>query len=190
MDSALEPFQLELDTHLQPFYESLLQALTGDSGSGCNTVTTSLKESDLWECRQLGVDSPIVLVFTMLYFNTKFFRLYTAEQHEQLSFSNVQKVVQKRTSSGSNVSLNGSPSISSKPPAKVYSLQYVEALKTSKTKIPLFIMKKNNWKCFYPSVGLTNGQRLNTKKPMEQPQNVDRPGICPVKHYNFYVMKW
>jgi hypothetical protein len=117
MDAALLPFQIELDKQLQPFYDILLKGINSDSTM---EVTTCLKESHLWKCRQLGVDSPIVLVFTMLYFNTKYFRLYTPEQHLEMSFGNVQKVTKKPLSTV-GVSNGGS---SGKIIAKVFSLQF------------------------------------------------------------------
>ena len=124
MDVALLPFQIELDKQLQPFYDVLLKAINSDSTI---EVETCLKESHLWKCRQLGVDSPIVLVFTMLYFNTKYFRLYTAEQHLEMSFRNVQKVAKNTVVSTLGIS-NGS---SSKNAAKIFSLQF-EHFKTEK----------------------------------------------------------
>eukprot|EP00079_Xenopus_tropicalis_P038362 XP_017952133.1 PREDICTED: zinc finger MYM-type protein 3 isoform X2 [Xenopus tropicalis] len=48
-----------------------------------------VQEEHLWDCKQLGVYSPFVLLNTLMYFNTKFFGLRTAEEHMQLSFSNV-----------------------------------------------------------------------------------------------------
>ncbi len=112
MDAALLPFQMELDKELKPFYDILLKGIKADITM---EVTTSLKESHLWKCRQLGVDSPIVLVFTMLYFNTKYFRLYTPEQHRSMAFTNVHKVPKKSLSNGST----------GKMATKVFALQFV-----------------------------------------------------------------
>lgn len=125
MEDTLLPFHLELDQQLQPFCDALVMGIKSNSTM---EVTTSLKESHFWECRQLGVDSPIVLVFTMLYFNTKYFRLYTAEQHEQLSFTNIQKYPRKVASTPVGM-LNGS---SGKDSAKGVSLQYVPAIEQGK----------------------------------------------------------
>ena len=116
MDAALLPFQIELDKQLQPFYDTLLKGINSDSTL---EVTTCLKESLLWKCRQLGVDSPIVLVFTMLYFNTKYFRLYTPEQHLEMSFDSVQKVTKKAL-----LQVGVSNGSASKNAVKVFSLQF------------------------------------------------------------------
>ncbi|XP_041668209.1 zinc finger MYM-type protein 4 isoform X2 [Cheilinus undulatus] len=45
-------------------------------------------ESYLWECKQLGAYSPIVLLNTLLFFCTKNFRFNTLAQHQSLSFTN------------------------------------------------------------------------------------------------------
>lgn len=54
-----------------------------------DTVFSRVEEEHLWECKQLGVYSPFVLLNTLMFFNTKFFGLQTAEEHMQLSFTNV-----------------------------------------------------------------------------------------------------
>ena len=92
MDDALRPFQLELSRCLEPFYTSVVEAMNDEKSA---SFASCLRESYLWECQQLGVYTPNVLVYTMLYFNTKYFRLYTVEQHEQFSFANVQKITKK-----------------------------------------------------------------------------------------------
>ncbi|XP_023807793.1 zinc finger MYM-type protein 4 isoform X1 [Oryzias latipes] len=51
-------------------------------------VPSRVEESFLWECKQLGAYSPIVLLNTLLFFCTKKFHLTTVEQHRHLSFSN------------------------------------------------------------------------------------------------------
>lgn len=114
IDSALAPFQEELDKQLRPFYEKVIRVVRGDDQSA---VVTCLKESHLWDSRQLGVHSPMLLVFTMLYFNTKYFRLYTTEQHESLAFSSIQKVPHKLT--GENSIQNGPKTFS-----RVFNLLY------------------------------------------------------------------
>ena len=58
-------------------------------------VQCRIEEEILWETRQLGAHSPLVLLFTLMYFNTKCFFLEKREQHKKLSFANVRKHVKK-----------------------------------------------------------------------------------------------
>ncbi|XP_054894741.1 zinc finger MYM-type protein 4-like isoform X2 [Poeciliopsis prolifica] len=51
-------------------------------------VPSRIEESYLWECKQLGAYSPIVLLNTLLFFCTKHLRLTTLAEHQRLSFSN------------------------------------------------------------------------------------------------------
>lgn len=51
-------------------------------------VSSRVAESYLWECKQLGAYSPIVLLNTLLFFCTKNFGYATLEQHQRLSFTN------------------------------------------------------------------------------------------------------
>ncbi|XP_053129441.1 zinc finger MYM-type protein 3 isoform X2 [Hemicordylus capensis] len=62
-----------------------------------NAVFSRVEEEHLWECKQLGVYSPFVLLNTLMFFNTKFFGLQSAEEHMQLSFTNVVRQSRKCT---------------------------------------------------------------------------------------------
>uniref|UniRef100_H3CU39 Uncharacterized protein n=1 Tax=Tetraodon nigroviridis TaxID=99883 RepID=H3CU39_TETNG len=55
---------------------------------GGAVAASRVAESYLWECKQLGAYSPIVLLNTLLFFCTKHFGYTTLEQHRRLSFSN------------------------------------------------------------------------------------------------------
>ncbi|KAK9537213.1 hypothetical protein VZT92_004848 [Zoarces viviparus] len=48
-----------------------------------------VEEQSLWSSRQLGEQSPAALLRSLVYLNTKYFGLRTAEQHLRLSFANV-----------------------------------------------------------------------------------------------------
>ncbi|XP_078480436.1 zinc finger MYM-type protein 4-like [Lampetra planeri] len=52
-------------------------------------VSSRVEESFLWECKQLGAYSPIVLLNTLLFFCTRNFHFTTMAQHQCLSFSNL-----------------------------------------------------------------------------------------------------
>ncbi|XP_077587739.1 zinc finger MYM-type protein 4-like isoform X2 [Stigmatopora nigra] len=51
-------------------------------------MSSRVEESFLWECKQLGAYSPIVLLNTLLFFYTKNFQFTTVAQHQSLSFAN------------------------------------------------------------------------------------------------------
>ncbi|KAK5916387.1 hypothetical protein CgunFtcFv8_011376 [Champsocephalus gunnari] len=51
-------------------------------------VSSRVVESYLWECKQLGAYSPIVLLNTLLFFCSKNFGFTTLEQHQSVSFTN------------------------------------------------------------------------------------------------------
>lgn len=50
-----------------------------------------IEEEHLWECKQLGAYSPIVLLNTLLFFNTKYFQLKNVSEHLKLSFAHVMR---------------------------------------------------------------------------------------------------
>ncbi|XP_053555068.1 zinc finger MYM-type protein 3 isoform X2 [Bombina bombina] len=64
-----------------------------------------VEEEHLWDCKQLGVYSPFVLLNTLMFFNTKFFGLQTVEDHLQLSFTNVVRKSRKCTTNRGTMKL-------------------------------------------------------------------------------------
>nr|XP_032836546.1 zinc finger MYM-type protein 3-like [Petromyzon marinus] len=56
-----------------------------------------VEEEHLWQCKQLGAFSPAVLLSTLLFFNAKFFRLHSLEEHLALSFGHITKYHRKGT---------------------------------------------------------------------------------------------
>ncbi|XP_048388342.2 zinc finger MYM-type protein 2 [Stegostoma tigrinum] len=81
-DSCYNTFNEEFNTILRSWRPSILP-----NGS----IFSRVEEDYLWKCKQLGPQSPFVLLNTLLYFNTKYFGLRTIEQHMRLSFANVVK---------------------------------------------------------------------------------------------------
>ncbi|KAK5883248.1 hypothetical protein CesoFtcFv8_019600 [Champsocephalus esox] len=61
------------------------------SVSASGYVHSRVEEEFLWECKQLGAYSPIVLLNTLLFFCCKYFGFTTVEQHRQLSFAHVMR---------------------------------------------------------------------------------------------------
>ncbi|XP_040889477.1 glutamine-rich protein 1-like isoform X2 [Toxotes jaculatrix] len=58
-------------------------------------IPSYVTEEMLWECKQLGAHSPATLLTTLMYFNTKYFRLITPEQHLKVAFSKVLRHTRK-----------------------------------------------------------------------------------------------
>ncbi|KAG7510776.1 zinc finger MYM-type protein 4-like isoform X2 [Solea senegalensis] len=79
-DELYVQFATEISGMLQNWKPKLLQS--GD------IVSSRVEEAYLWECKQLGAYSPIVLLNTLLFFFTKTFHLNTLQQHQNVSFVN------------------------------------------------------------------------------------------------------
>uniref|UniRef100_A0A7N6F7N1 DUF3504 domain-containing protein n=1 Tax=Anabas testudineus TaxID=64144 RepID=A0A7N6F7N1_ANATE len=58
-------------------------------------IPSHVTEEMLWECKQLGAHSPATLLTTLMYFNNKYFRLITPEQHMKVAFSKVLRHTRK-----------------------------------------------------------------------------------------------
>ncbi|XP_075455949.1 transcriptional regulator QRICH1-like [Ascaphus truei] len=63
-------------------------------------ISSCIAEEMLWDCKQLGAHSPTTLLFTLMYFNTKYFVLKNVEQHSQLAFSKITKQTRKNPGIG------------------------------------------------------------------------------------------
>ncbi|KAM8736654.1 zinc finger MYM-type protein 4-like isoform 2-T2 [Acanthopagrus schlegelii] len=79
-DELYSQFATEISGMLQLWKPKLL--------SSGGVASSRVIESYLWECKQLGAYSPIVLLNTLLFFCTKNFRFTTLAQHQSLSFTN------------------------------------------------------------------------------------------------------
>ncbi|XP_073439166.1 zinc finger MYM-type protein 2 [Dendrobates tinctorius] len=55
------------------------------------SIFSRVEELYLWQANQLGTQSSMSLLFTLFYFNTKYFNLRTVDQHLRLSFGSVLK---------------------------------------------------------------------------------------------------
>ncbi|KAM3622146.1 uncharacterized protein V6R79_020863 [Siganus canaliculatus] len=58
-------------------------------------IPSHVTEEMLWECKQLGAHSPATLLTTLMYYNTKHFRLTTVEQHLKIAFTKVLRHTRK-----------------------------------------------------------------------------------------------
>lgn len=125
-----------------------------------DTVFSRVEEEHLWECKQLGVYSPFVLLNTLMFFNTKFFGLQTAEEHMQLSFTNVVRQSRKCTTPRGTT--------------KVVSIRYYAPVRQRKGR----------------DTGPGKRKREDEAPILEQRENRMNPLRCPVKFYEFYLSKW
>uniref|UniRef100_A0A8C5QDR7 Zinc finger MYM-type containing 3 n=1 Tax=Leptobrachium leishanense TaxID=445787 RepID=A0A8C5QDR7_9ANUR len=118
-----------------------------------------VEEEHLWDCKQLGVYSPFVLLNTLMFFNTKFFGLRTAEEHMQLSFINVVRNSRKCTTSRGTI--------------KMVSVQYYPPARQKKSRESATKRKRGE----------------EDQAQLEQCENKLNPLRCPVKFYEFYLSK-
>ncbi|XP_035182549.1 zinc finger MYM-type protein 2 isoform X3 [Oxyura jamaicensis] len=80
IDPVYHTFEQELSKILRSWQPSILP-----DGS----IFSRVEEDYLWRIKQLGSHSPVALLNTLFYFNTKYFGLKTVEQHLRLSFGTV-----------------------------------------------------------------------------------------------------
>ncbi|NWU88947.1 ZMYM3 protein, partial [Upupa epops] len=149
------------DLYYLTFVQELNKSLSGWQPTILpnNTVFSRVEEEHLWECKQLGVYSPFVLLNTLMFFNTKFFRLQTAEEHMQLSFTNVVRQSRKCTTA--------------RGVTKVVSIRYYAPAKQKKGRDGSSGKRK----------------REEDIPMLEQRENRMNPLRCPVKFYEFYLSK-
>uniref|UniRef100_A0A8C9G166 Zinc finger MYM-type containing 3 n=1 Tax=Pavo cristatus TaxID=9049 RepID=A0A8C9G166_PAVCR len=149
------------DLYYLTFVQELNKSLSGWQPTVLpnNTVFSRVEEEHLWECKQLGVYSPFVLLNTLMFFNTKFFGLQTAEEHMQLSFTNVVRQSRKCTTA--------------RGVTKVVSIRYCAPAKQKKGRDGSTGKRK----------------REEEMPMLEQRENKMNPLRCPVKFYEFYLSK-
>ncbi|XP_043915267.1 zinc finger MYM-type protein 4 isoform X3 [Protopterus annectens] len=120
-----------------------------------------VEEEHLWDCKQLGAYSPIVLLNTLLFFNTKFFQLKTVSEHQTLSFAHVMR--RTRTV---------------KHNSKLTYLRFVPPA------------PKNDSDPDKVSSGKRKRvEEDDDDTAMEMAENTDNPLRCPVRLYEFYLSK-
>nr|DBA13708.1 TPA: hypothetical protein GDO54_017052 [Pyxicephalus adspersus] len=122
-------------------------------------IYSRVEEEHLWDCKQLGVYSPYVLLNTLIFFNTKFFGLRTAEQHMQLSLTNVVRHSRKCTTS--------------RGISKIISICHYPPLQQKKGREGSSKRKRQE----------------DQSIALEQHENKMNPLRCPVKFYEFYLSK-
>ncbi|KAG2463674.1 zinc finger MYM-type protein 3-like [Polypterus senegalus] len=149
------------DLYYLTFVQELNKILNGwQPGISPNgTILSRVEEEHLWECKQLGVYSPFVLLNTLMFFNTKFFGMRTVEEHMQLSFTSLVRHSRKcATSRGMT---------------KVVSIRYWPPVRHRKGRDSTVAKRK----------------RDEDAPALEQRENRMNPLRCPVKFFEFYLSK-
>ncbi|XP_074411874.1 zinc finger MYM-type protein 4 isoform X4 [Zonotrichia albicollis] len=120
-----------------------------------------IEEEHLWECKQLGAYSPIVLLNTLLFFNTKYFQLKNVSEHLKLSFAHVMR--------------------------RTRTLKY----NTKMTYLRFFPpFQKQEVESDKLSVGKRKrSEDEEVPTAVEMAENSDNPLRCPVRLYEFYLSK-
>nr|XP_015206899.1 PREDICTED: zinc finger MYM-type protein 3-like isoform X1 [Lepisosteus oculatus] len=149
------------DLYYLTFIQELNKILSGwQPGISPNgTILSRVEEEHLWDCKQLGVYSPFVLLNTLMFFNTKYFRMRTVEEHIQLSFTNVVRQSRKCSTPRGVV--------------KVVSVRYWPPARNKKSK----------------ESSMGKRKREEELSELEQRENRMNPLRCPVKFFEFYLSK-
>ncbi|XP_039978355.1 LOW QUALITY PROTEIN: uncharacterized protein LOC120786776 [Xiphias gladius] len=122
-------------------------------------IHSRVEEEFLWDCKQLGAYSPIVLLNTLLFFCCKYFDFTTVEQHRQLSFAHVMRCTKTNPNNTKITFLRFYPPISIN--------------EAEPEEVPAKKRKKNE----------------NKENFLEMMENTENPLRCPVRLYEFYLSK-
>ncbi|XP_052001833.1 zinc finger MYM-type protein 4-like isoform X2 [Xyrauchen texanus] len=122
-------------------------------------IHSRVEEEYLWECKQLGALSPIVLLNTLLFFGAKLLNLQTVEDHQRLAFSKVTNCT-RMTKKG----------------------------KTSYLKFKLH-SKEEGIEKRAPVGKRKREEETVDEEFMEMLENSKNPLRCPVRLYEFYLSK-
>ncbi|KAM9838694.1 zinc finger MYM-type protein 4-like [Aulostomus maculatus] len=123
-------------------------------------IRSCVEEEFLWECKQLGAYSPIVLLNTLLFYCCKFFRFTTVEQHRQLTFANL-KICHRTIQNVKTAFLSFYPRIS------------MNEAEPDVDDVPAKMQRKSK----------------RDEEIREMMENAENPLRCPVRLYEFYLSK-
>ncbi|XP_068431806.1 uncharacterized protein [Clinocottus analis] len=131
------------------------------SAAGGGYIHSRVEEGFLWDCRQLGAYSPIVLLNTLLFFCCKYFGFTTVEQHRQLSFAHVMRCTKTNPNNTKTSFL------------RFYPPSSMTDAETDADGVPAKRRKRDR----------SEGDFL------EMVENTENPLRCPVRLYEFYLSK-
>ncbi|XP_030596783.1 zinc finger MYM-type protein 4 isoform X2 [Archocentrus centrarchus] len=152
MDRFYSKFSIEFTNLLRGFKPSI-------TASGY--IHSRVEEEFLWDCKQLGAYSPIVLLNTLLFFCCKYFGFTKVEQHRQLSFAHVMRCTKTNPNNTKTTFLRFYPPLSG---AEAESDP--EGVPSKKRK-----------------------EEESKEDILEMMENTENPLRCPVRLYEFYLSK-
>ncbi|XP_036948803.1 uncharacterized protein LOC119016720 isoform X3 [Acanthopagrus latus] len=129
------------------------------SATASGFIYSRVEEEFLWDCKQLGAYSPIILLNTLLFFSCKYFGFTTMKQHRQLSFAHL------RCCSKTNQNNTKTSFLRFYPP-KSFNEAETDGVPAKRRK--------------------RDQSKEGVLEMMENPEN---PLRCPVRLYEFYLSK-
>ncbi|KAM3858577.1 zinc finger MYM-type protein 4-like [Diretmus argenteus] len=126
-------------------------------------VHSRVEEEYLWECKQLGAYSPIVLLNTLLFFCCKYFGFSTVEEHRRLSFAHVMRCTKTSPNNTKTTFLRFYPPI---PTNESETQPQTDGVPAKKRK-----------------------EEDSKEDILEMMENSENPLRCPVRLYEFYLSK-
>ncbi|XP_038581361.1 zinc finger MYM-type protein 4-like [Micropterus salmoides] len=122
-------------------------------------IHSHVEEEFLWDCKQLGAYSPIVLLNSLLFFCCKYFGFTTVEQHRQLSFAHI---VNCNKTNENNT--------------KTTFLRFCRSISINESDADGVPAKKRK-------------KRESKEEVLEMTENTENFLRCPVRLYEFYLSK-
>ncbi|KAM9824029.1 zinc finger MYM-type protein 4 [Neosynchiropus ocellatus] len=110
MDRFYYKFSTEITSKLKHYKPTL---------TARGPVQSRVQEEYLWECKQLGAYSPIVLLNTLFFFCCKYFNFTDVDHHRQLSFTHVMRCTKADTANLKTTYLRFYPPINEGPDTEV-----------------------------------------------------------------------
>ncbi|XP_068603716.1 zinc finger MYM-type protein 4-like [Brachionichthys hirsutus] len=161
MDRFYNKFSTEFTTMLRSF-KPLITAGGEPTHSSppAGYVHSRVEEEFLWDCKQLGAYSPIVLLNTLIFFCCKHFGFTTIEQHRQLSFAHVMRCTR-----------------TNQDQSKTAFLRFYPPLSINETESGPEVPAKRR------------REEENKEDILEMMENTENPLRCPVRLYEFYLSK-
>lgn len=180
-------------------------------------IHSRVEEEFLWDCKQLGAYSPIVLLNTLLFFCCKYFGFTKVEQHRQLSFAHVMRCTKTNLNNTKTTFLRFYPPLSGPEAESGTNVQNARFKHTELNALilqlrvdsPPKISSQTDSDCFHVQIILELAHCLyvsssdaeggpakkrkeeeSKEEILEMMENTENPLRCPVRLYEFYLSKW